>query len=202
MRHSHARRSLIHPLTHLSTWQRRTALSGRLIASKRSQHSGERGMWDARRWLAKGGVYRITIGCAAREGGTRNVRRVRGTRRGRVACFVCAFLLSRVCPAARRERGCLMQMKRTMCLNSRRVFIYAIRFIIFHRHCLFLPCTSPRTEHVALLLLSPPPPPRGINRSSMVSRNDRASIREKTASVRRRGRHRRRPFVRRAFDRW
>lgn len=99
--------------------------------------------------------------------------------RGRVACFVCAFLLSRVCPAARRERGCLMQMKRTMCLNSRRVFIYAIRFIIFHRHCLFLPCTSPRTEHVAL-----PPPPSSDKPlvDGFAKRSSDYSIREKTAS--------------------
>lgn len=67
----------------------------------------------------------------------------------RVACFVCAFLLSRVCPAARRDRGRLMQMKRTMCLNSLTVFIYAIRFIIFRGNCLFLPrrCSARRNTH-------------------------------------------------------
>lgn len=60
-----------------------------------------------------------------------------------VACFVSAFsFVACMSSCALRTRPAHANARHTMCLNSLHVFmLYAIRFSIFHRDCLFLPRT-------------------------------------------------------------
>ena len=171
MRFSHARRSLIHPSVHVATNSRRESRSlancihnapcvsktgyvgqRRGTTKTKTKENNDRKNATTERTRMKQCLRRTCldtgcIGCIAdgREGGTRNFRPLHGTRRGRVACFVCAFLLSRVCPAARRERGCLMQMKRTMCFNSRPRYLYMLSGSLFSAATVYF-CLVPRRE--------------------------------------------------------
>lgn len=76
-----------------------------------------------------------------RAGWWRARRQAAGVRWCALRVLFARFLLSRVCPAcAPRTRPAHANARHTMCLNSLHVFmLYAIRFSIFHRDCLFLP---------------------------------------------------------------